>query len=349
LTADGRVTMESRDSTSHGDHLVWDRNGDGEDLTHLEGERASVDTGENHVEARFVTLDRLSGIATFRERVTASLLPGKGQADQQPLRIASRHLETHMAVDSRDFSELVATGDVVLEGLGKGTDAKAGTAEADRFSWNQGANHGLLERHPFVTVRQEDSTIFAPRIVLEGRSTIILKGPKLLIMVSKEAPGPKDAPAKAPPPKESRTSVLTSQGDILMDSSTDRTVIRMRDRCVVKNADVQLFADRMTILALQGAQGIDSLHASGHVRASQLPGGATLLGEWLDFKPKTETAPQTLTLTGAPWTTIDNGRTTATQEQVRVYEKLDPATGRTTTFQEMKGGKHGLTIVTDEK
>jgi hypothetical protein len=253
-----------------------------------------------------------------------------------------------MDPDSRECSDLVALGDVVLEGLGKGSAAKSGKAEADRFSWNQAENHGLLERRPFVSVTQEDSTIYAPRIVLEGRSTIVLKGPKLLLMAPKEPPEPKDAPGKDAQGKDSRPSVITSEGDIVIDSSTDRTVIRMRDRCVVRDSTVHLFADRMTILAPQGAQGIESLHASGHVRARQA-GGALLLGEWLDFKPKTETAPQTLTLTGAPRTTIDNGRTIATQDQVRVYEKTDPVTGRTTTYQEMKGGKAGLTILMDEK
>jgi lipopolysaccharide export system protein LptA len=336
LTARGHITVTGPDGTARAETLVWQGSGDF-DVAELEGQPAEVTRGRNTIRSKFVTIERFLGVSTFREEVAARLVPG-GDASAPPVALQSRQLTTRATPGGKEIEEIEATGDVVLDGLTQGAGQKPGRAEADRFYWNQGEDRGFLERRPFVRVVQEDSTIYAPRIVLEGRSMIVLKGPKLVVLTQKDAEG-----------RETRTSA-TSEADIVLDSSGEKnTVIRLQDRCAVRTSEVQLFADRMTVLTPKGGEGIESVRASGRVRARQLKEGATLFGEWLYFKPKTETAPQTLTLTGSPLTIIDAGRKVATQEQVIIEEKIDPETGEKVQLQKMRGGKHGVRIVIDER
>ena len=74
-----------------------------------------------------------------------------------------------------------------------------------------------------------------------------------------------------------------------------------------------------------------------------------MFGEWLHLEPKTETRPLKMTLTGAPLTVAEASRTLTTQEQILITEKANPSTGQVIQYQEMRGGKHGVKIVIDER
>jgi lipopolysaccharide export system protein LptA len=342
VDARGHVRMETRDGVARGMSLAWDRTGDGEDVTVLEGDRAVVDTGDNHIEARTVTLHRLLGLSNFKDEVTAVFAPGRGPGDQ-PLHLQCRHLTTQAAPGGRELSDLEAVGDVILEGLTQGAGQKTGRAEAERFTWDLEREHGLLEHRQFVRILQENSVIFAPKVVLEGRSTIILKGPKRVVLTQRDAEG-----TEVP-------TTVTSAGDLVLDTVVDRAasppverkVIRLRHECELRRPDLQLFADRMTVTTSRDGREVDAIDASGRVRACQKE-GSTMFGEWLHLVPKTETRPLTMTLTGAPTAIVESGRTVARQETIVILEKAD-ATGKMVQYQEMHGGKHGLKIVAEER
>ncbi len=336
LDARGHVRMETPDSIARGDQLSWDRKGDGEDVAVLEGDRAEVQGSGSRIQARTVTMHRLLGISTFQGDVAALLAPGKGSGDP-PLRLQCRVLTTHAEPGTREISDLEALDDVIIEGLTQGAGDKPGRAEADRFTWTPADQHGLLEKSSHVRIVQENSLILAPRVVLEGQSMIVLKGPKRIVLTQNDPDG-----------NETRTTV-TSDGDIVLDSTGGRTLIRLRDRCEVRSPELHLLADRMTLATSKESRDVEAIDASGHVRARQEQEGATMFGEWLHLEPKTETRPLKMTLTGAPLALAEAGRTVATQEKILVTEKPDPATGRMVQYQEMRGGKHGVKIVVDER
>jgi len=343
VDARGHVRMETRDGVARGTQLAWDRTGDGEDVTVLEGERAAVDTGDNHIEARTVTIHRLTGVSNFKDEVTAVFAPGRGPGDQ-PLHLQCRHLTTQAAPGGHEISDLEAVGDVILEGLTQGAGQKPGRALADRFAWDLEKEHGLLEQRQFVRIFQENSVIFAPKVILEGRSSIILKGPKRVVLTQRDADG-----AEVP-------TTVTSAGDLVLDTvvdraaspPTERKVIRLRHECELRRPDLQLFADRMTVTTAKDGREVEAIDASGRVRAWQVKEGSTMFGEWLHLVPKTEARPLTMTLTGAPIAIVESGRTVARQEMIVIREKAD-ATGKMVQYQEMHGGKHGVKIVADER
>lgn len=337
LTARGRIRMAGPEGTATADTLAWDHADLGDfatDVADLTGS-VRVEKGRNTIECRAVKIERLSGISTFTDDVRASLVPGTG-ADAQPVALRSRTLITRQLPGAKELSEIEALGDVMLEGFNPAPGQKPGRAEADRFFWDQAGNHGLLEKRPFVRIVQEASTLFAPRVVLEGNSKIVLKGPKFVVLSQMDEKG-----------KEARTTV-TADSDIVLDSSGERKTLRLQDACVVRTPEVHLFSDRM-VVTMSKENRVETLQAWGRVRARQIQEGATLFGEWMTLEPKTETKGQKMTLTGSPLAIADMGRTIATQEKILVYERPDPVTGQPVQFQEMRGGKRGVRIVVDER
>ena len=175
---------------------------------------------------------------------------------------------------------------------------------------------------------------------------VVLKGPKSVHLTQVDAKG------------EAAQYFFTSDGDIVLDSSGEKTVIRLQDNCIVRTKDVHLFSDYMTVTTSKETRDMEALHAWGRVRVRQLTAttggerakeGATLLGEWLSYLPETATRPRTMTLTGSPLAAVDAGRRQSTQEQILFYEKVDPDTGEKVQYQEMRGGKRGLRILIDDR
>lgn len=328
VTARGHIRMTGPEGTAAAETLVWDHADHADfvvDVAVLTGSPVHVVNGPNTIDCRTLRIERLEGVSTFKDDVSARLTPGRGP-DAKPVALASRMLVTRQAPGARDLSEIEATGDVVLQGFGSGSEEKPGRAEADRFYWNQAEDHGFLERRPTVRILQEESVLYAPRVVLEGRSMIVLKGPKQIVLTQKDSEG-----------KPVRTTV-SSDGDIVLDSSTGRTTIRLQDTCSVRNPDVHLSADRMTVTTTkEGA--VEALRAWGRVRARQVKEGATLFGERMTYAPEK----QTMTLTGSPIAVAETGRTVATQEQIIVTDRDG------VKYQEMRGGKRGVKIIVDER
>jgi hypothetical protein len=330
------------ESTARAESLVWTGSGDF-DVAQLEGS-VHVESGKNTIRSKSARIERQLGLSTFRDEVSARLVRGK-DPDAQPVALKSRTLTMRAIPGEREVQEIEALEEVILEGFNTGAAEAPGRAEADRFFWNQAENHGLLEKRPFVRVVQEESTLLAPRIVLEGSSMIVLKGPKQVVLNKKDDEG-----------KPVRYTIR-SDGDIVLDSSGGSTVIRLQDSCAVREAEAHLFADRMTLAMTKDGRGLETLHAWGRVRVrtlnekptGQVKENATLFGEWLTYLPATPTRSRTMTLTGSPLAVIDAGRRVATQEQILFYEKVDPDTGQTVQYQEMRGGKRGVRIVVDDR
>src|ERR1043166_310462 len=184
LTARGHVTMSRPDSVAKSDSLVWIRSKD-YDVAELEG-AVEVESQKNLIRSKSARIERLLGVSTFHEDVSARLVRGTAE-DAPPTNLKSRDLVLRALPGGREVEEMTATGDVVLEGLNSGPGEKGGRAEADLFYWNQAENHGLLERRPFVRIVQEESRMFAPRVVLEGASMVVLKGPKSVHLTQVDA------------------------------------------------------------------------------------------------------------------------------------------------------------------
>ncbi|HXX92205.1 MAG TPA: hypothetical protein VEN81_01140, partial [Planctomycetota bacterium] len=134
----------------------------------------------------------------------------------------------------------------------------------------------------------------------------------------------------------------------VVDSKDKQKIIRLRRDCEVRSPDYHLRADRMTVTQSPDGRTVNSIDASGRVRAHQVKDGSTMFGGWLHLVPKTETRPLQMTLTGEPLAVAENGRTVAIQERIILREVTDPS-GQVTQYTEMQGGKRGVRIVADER
>jgi hypothetical protein len=259
--------------------------------------------------------------------VSADLAPLGGKDGGAPLKLTARRLDARGAPDGT-LREVDASGAVVLEGLGD----QGGRAEADRFRWNLADRRGSLEKTPFVRVVQQGSVVEAPQIVLEGTSIVVLKGPKRVRLT------PQGSAGAAP---EYR---LTSDGDVVIDSSGPRTEILIAERSTLQTRDLHVQADRLDVRL--GAEGRppERLRARGNVRIRQLRDGAELYGERLDFDPAT----QALALTGHPDAVAQMGARTVLAERILFREETDPQTGQKIRTTRMVGGPRGVRLVLDE-
>ncbi|RPH42036.1 MAG: hypothetical protein EHM91_09685 [Planctomycetota bacterium] len=114
----------------------------------------------------------------------------------------------------------------------------------------------------------------------------------------------------------------------------------MRDRCVIRTKEMLLKSDRVNALMTEDGKGLESLLALGKVHAVRRADGTNIYGDRLAFRFKD----QDLRVYGEPYAVADTGRTTARQEQIRVYEKKHPKTGQMIRYTEMVGGSDGVRI-----
>jgi lipopolysaccharide export system protein LptA len=323
-------TREAGGIQARADSVDWEYldYGDGLlDVAVIEGSPLEVRGGSTRVSARTCRIERPEGLATFEGDVSADLAPLGGKDGGAPLKLTARRLDARGAPDGT-LREVDASGAVVLEGLGD----QGGRAEADRFRWNLADRRGSLEKTPFVRVVQQGSVVEAPQIVLEGTSIVVLKGPKRVRLT------PQGSAGAAP---EYR---LTSDGDVVIDSSGPRTEILIAERSTLQTRDLHVQADRLDVRL--GAEGRppERLRARGNVRIRQLRDGAELYGERLDFDPAT----QALALTGHPDAVAQMGARTVLAERILFREETDPQTGQKIRTTRMVGGPRGVRLVLDE-
>jgi lipopolysaccharide export system protein LptA len=292
------------------------------DTARLSGTPVDLAQGRNRVRARDVRVCRMEGRTWFSGDVSGDFVLG-GPPESSPITLSCRTLEVVSAASKAGPKprSLEARGDVRLGGLMEKAGEAPARAEADRFTWDLEEERGLLEGRPFVRVTQDRNEILAPKVVLEGRSTVVLKGPKRFRLVHKI---------------EDREAVytVTSNGDVTVDQARGRTTLT--DGCSVRSDDFQLRADRMEIGLSPDGKSIQALRAAGNVKARRSGEGVTLYGDRVRFDPRD----RSLSMIGYPRAAAEaKGRTVVTRE-IRFNEGA-----RTTEF---RGGADGILLVIEE-
>jgi hypothetical protein len=295
-----------------------------------------LESGPNEIQARTVTITREKG-TSGGDSVFEEVLDSKLRVGEQKFALKCDRLTTHAeptTTGRTDLRDLKAEGRVVLGGLMSDPAAAAkgdtGEARADFFTWDVPKSRGRLEAKPFVRITQGPSTIVAPMVLLESPEIIVLKGPKQINLLQ-ERDGVKE---------EYRA---TCDGDLVMDQKAHR--LWMRDRCVIRTKEMLLKSDRVNAILTEDGKALESLVALGKVHAVRQADGTNIYGDRLAYRFKD----QDLRVYGSPYAVADTGRTTARQEQIRVYEKKNPKTGQMIRYTEMVGGSDGVRIEIVEK
>jgi hypothetical protein len=289
----------------------------------------SLKTGASTIDARIVTIDRIKGESRFKDVVRSDLAAGA-----QRFALSCGDLTTQSqegAPPGRTPRTIKARNRVTLGGLLATSGGAPGQAEADAFDWDVEKTRGWLDATPFVRVTQGPSTLIAPRIVLESQNIIVLKGPKQVHFVQD-----KDEKKK----EEYRA---TCESDLVLDQSSHR--ILMRDACVIQTEELLLHADRVDGNLSPDGKGLTSLRAQGHVCALRTLDHTTLYGDRLTYR----FADQDLRVYGSPHAVADSGRTLAIQEEIRVFERVNPKTGKKVRYTEMIGSSDGVSIEIEER
>src|SRR6185503_17107166 len=183
-------------------------------------------------------------------------------------------------------------------------------AEADVFEWDTAVQHGWMGATPLVRITQGPSTITAPMVVLEAPDIYVLKGPKQVHLIQ-DREGVKE------------DYFAACDGDLVLDQRSRR--LTLRDRCVIRTKDMLLHSDRVNaVLSPPGPnQGLESMQALGRVSALRRENHTTLYGDRLAYQFK--------------------------DQNIRVYDKINPRTGQMTRYTEMNGGAEGLRIEVEER
>jgi hypothetical protein len=326
--SDGTSFLARSDTLARKHDRVKNREIDLLTLTQTGATPVSLKTGASTIDARKVILDRTLGESTFEDVVRSDLVAGA-----QHFALSCRNLTTRSqagASAGRAPREIVAKNRVILGGLMPASGGDPGRAEADDFFWDVEKNRGWLEATPFVRVTQGPSTIIAPRIILESPNIIVLKGPKQVHFIQEK--GQKKEEYRA-----------TCEGDLVLDQSSHRIV--MRDACVIRTEELLLHADRVDGRLSPDGKGLTSLRAQGHVCALRILDHTMLYGDRLAFR----FADQDLRVYGSPHAVADTGRTLAIQEEIRVFEKVNPKTGKKVRYTEMIGSSDGVSIEIEER
>jgi hypothetical protein len=353
-----RLDREQRSETT-------DLKSTGESLVHV---KAGLSTIESRSVRMTRGMDALGGEADFEDVARSDLVAGTQHFD---LKCGKLHTVAEPDAEGRtNLRRIIARQNVVLGGLmSPKPDEDPGKAQADVFDWDVALQRGWLEAKPLVRVTQGTSTITAPRIVLEAPDIFVLKGPKQLHLVQDKPVHPaqdkpahpvqdrllhpvQDKPGKPaqdqpPHPAQEREEYFaTCDGDLVLDQRSHR--LTMRDRCVVRTKDLLVHSDRVNATLSESggsSPGLESLHALGRVSALRKTDHTTLYGDRLAYQIKD----QNLQVYGGPYAVADGGRAVSTQEQIRVYDKMNPRTKQMTRYTELIGGAEGVRIEMDEK
>jgi hypothetical protein len=327
------LVMPQQEATITSQTLAWKRTERINERALLTGtpeQGVVVVSGKNTILARSVRIQNPEGLSTFQGNVVATFVPGK-EPGARPLTLKSARLHTQSGPDGREIEWLEAFDEVTVGGLLEKEGQPSGEAKADRFYWNQEHNWGVLDGRPLVRVTQDQSLIQAPRMVLEGRSLVVLKGPKQIRLVQTEA-------------QRRVTYFVTAEGDIELITSPKQTQMKARDRCFVQTDEFRLYSDEVDVAFSEETKELDSLHARGRVRLRELKEGAWMYGDRLDQDPKTKV----LTLFGRPCARAEASRQVSTQDRIRVFDKVDPATGQKVPYTQFVGGEQGVRIILDQ-
>lgn len=339
LNARGNLTLTEegpeRSVKAQAETLEWQ---------HLDGPRGPVElagltgkpfvtaeSGPYRIRSRVVTIDRITGVAVFEEEVETRLVrsaePGAEPVLIRSGKVTARLVETPQGPQ---LDEVEASRDVQIEGLVEGdSGGDGGRALADRFRWNLSRERGILEGRPFVRILQGGNTILAPRVAMEGRHIVVLKGPKWIRLVQPAEEGGE------------RVTTVASVGDVVLDSSGGRTTVTIPEPCTVRMDDVKLTAGRARAAIAGKGGGLGALSAAGRVHVAREADGIHLHGERLTYDPESGT----FTLIGVPRAVAEAAGREASAERIRMYEAAHPLTGETVKFTEMIGGRERLRIL----
>ncbi|MBI2931163.1 MAG: LPS export ABC transporter periplasmic protein LptC [Planctomycetes bacterium] len=269
----------------------------GDDLLRLTG-APCVETrqGEQLIRARTAVIDRWIGRVVFNDDLTATLTPENGQK----LHIQADQLEilTEKLAGKVQPSQVRASGNVHLQGdvdPSRGRIAAAGST----FVWNASEGRGRLEGAPFAQIDNGGSHIRAPEIVFEGRSMLVVKGPKVLRFVRVKPPGglEKAWAFAGDRPADGRTEevLVRCEGDLSYDGTSGR--IALAGRCRVTTQDVQVAADRLFLRLTEKGDDVSEMRGFGAVRLQQK--GVRATGDMLAYDRQNGE----LEIHGEPWVT----------------------------------------------
>jgi lipopolysaccharide export system protein LptA len=335
LFADGTSFHTTSDTLAR--RLDAERNIETTDLKSTGESLVHVKAGLSTIESRSVRItrgmDALGGEADFEDVGRSDLVAGTQHFN---LKCGKLHTVAEPDAAGRtNLRRMVATQNVRLGGLMAAADPKQdpGSADADRFEWDVAQQRGFMEARPLVRVVQGPSVITAPKILLESPDIFVLKGPKQVHLVQ-EREGVKE------------DYFATCEGDLVMDQKNHR--LTMRDRCVIRTKEMLVHADRVNAKLSENAgsnQGLETLQALGRVSALKKTDSTTLYGDRLAYEFKN----QNLQVYGAPYAVADAGRVVTTQEQIRIYDKINPRTKQLTRYTELIGGADGVRMEMEEK
>ncbi len=284
-TARGAITMtDTRGSKATASSLDWESF---DDIVRLKDVDFTMKT--QRIVARTAVIDNARGFATFTGNLRADVSPEEGQP---PLHVTAERFD--LTLDMRGApapSSVLAVGNVVVDGdFGPVGQRQAIHATGSEFSWDVGENSGRLIGVPFAHVTQGQSLIIAPLLVFEGRSLLVVKGPKRLNLVQVQPPSlwdrARNTAFSLPSDLGARRVEIKVATDHDIRYDADRRLVSILGRCTAQTPEFALVADRL-FLRLAAAGGIEEARAFGAIRVSGGPQGLSLTGDALIYRPAT--------------------------------------------------------------
>lgn len=166
-------------------------------------------------------------------------------------------------------SRMEATGNVSMNRTL--TDGSDMTAKGDLLLWDNGAGKGVLRGTPKALLENGVNTARAPLMLFQtDPDIVILKGPKDLRFAKHETDG------------ADSLYVLTSQGDILIDSQSSR--IRAHDGALLSGAETRISANTLTLTFSKNDKGMKEIDARGDVAMIGRKDGVNIAGDVLRWR-----------------------------------------------------------------
>ena len=283
-TARGAITMtDSRGTKATASSFDWESF---DDILRLKDVDFTMKT--QRIVARTAIIDHPRGFATFTGDLRADVAPEEGQP---PLHVTAQRFD--LTLDLRGSpapSSVLAVGDVVIDGdFGPADQRQSIHATGSEFSWDIAANSGRLVGVPFAHVTQGQSHIVAPLLVFEGRSLLVVKGPKRLNLVQVQPPTPWDRARNfvfsLPADTGARRVEIKVATDFDIRYDAGRSLVSILGRCTAQTPEFELAADRLFLKLAAGGGGIEEARAFGAIRVAGGPQGMSLIGDALVYRP----------------------------------------------------------------
>ncbi len=264
--------------------------------------RIRLRRGESRIEADDCRIDEVAGRTEFCGNVAADL---QRDPSEKPIGIhAGSLVEQSETVDGvRRPARIEARDDVRME-----IPAAEGRASAQvrcgAFLYDARTQAGILEGNPWVRIVSERSVLYAARVLLPDRDTMILQGPKRVRLVDEKG----------------QTWTMATAGDVRVSAREGR--IKIVDRCVLFSKDSRVSADRIDVRLGADRKGVESIRGFGRVEIHRPAEGVRIRGDRMRL------AGESASVRGRPFAVVTRPSVEATMAEVSYDLKTGRAEGR---------------------